>query len=47
LRKIEKRSAVETARRVYSLLRSGRDYDRTVVEQAIQKRQEHVANGRR
>ena len=29
---------------VYSLLKSGRDYDRTIVEQAIQKRQEEVAN---
>ena len=29
---------------VYSLLKSGRDYDRTIVEQAIQKRQEQVAN---
>jgi hypothetical protein len=29
---------------VYSLLKSGRDYDRAIVEQAIQKRQEQVAN---
>jgi len=29
---------------VYSLLKSGRDYDRTIVEQAIRKRQEQVAN---
>jgi hypothetical protein len=29
---------------VYSLLKSGRDFDRTIVEQAIQKRQEQVAN---
>jgi len=29
---------------VYSLLKSGDAYDRTIVEQAIQKRQEQVAN---
>ena len=29
---------------VYSLLKSGRDYERAVVEQAILKRQEQVAN---
>jgi hypothetical protein len=29
---------------VYSLLKSGRGYDRTIVEQAIRKRQEQVAN---
>ena len=29
---------------VYALLKSGGDYDRTIVEQAIQKRQEQVAN---
>jgi hypothetical protein len=29
---------------VYSLLKSGCDYDRAVVEQAIQKRQEQVAS---
>jgi hypothetical protein len=30
----------------YSLLKSGRNYDRSVVELAIQKRQEQVANAR-
>jgi len=39
-----KRIARSTSDIVYSLLKSGRDYDRAIVEQAIQKRQEQVAN---
>jgi len=39
-----KRVARRMSDMVYSLLTSGRNYDRSVVEQAIQKRQEQVAN---
>jgi transposase len=42
-----KRVARRMSDMVYSLLKSGRDYDRTIVEQAIQKRQEQVANADR
>jgi hypothetical protein len=29
---------------VYALLKSGRDYDRTIVEQAMEKRREQLAH---
>ena len=39
-----KRVARRMSDMVYALLKSGLGYDRTIVEQAIRKRQEQVAN---
>jgi hypothetical protein len=40
----DRRFCGSAMRLVYSLLKSGRDYDRIIVEQAIQKRPEQAAN---